>query len=210
MAPITIWGRASSSNVMKVLWLCAELGLPYERIDAGGEFGRTHEPDYLAMNPNALVPTLVEADGFTLWESNAILRYLAATQAPGNRIYPTDSRLRADAERWMDWQLASLNTQMTPLFIGLVRTPEAKRDAPAIAAAHDRAEALWTMVDARLAGRAFMTGEALSVADIALGPYVHRWFALPIARREMPALAAWYARLLQHEGYRQHCAGPLA
>ncbi|MBR0667121.1 glutathione S-transferase [Roseomonas hellenica] len=210
MAPITIWGRASSSNVMKLLWLCEELALPYERIDAGGEFGRTRDPGYLAMNPNALVPTLVEADGFSLWESNAILRYLAATRAPGTAFHPADPRARADAERWMDWQLASLNAPMTPLFIGLVRTPSEKRDAATIAAARDRTEALWAIVDARLTDRSFMTGEALTLADIALGVYVHRWFALPIARREMPALAAWYARLLQREGFREHCAGTLA
>ncbi|MBR0645742.1 glutathione S-transferase family protein [Plastoroseomonas hellenica] len=210
MAPITIWGRASSSNVMKLLWLCEELALPYERIDAGGEFGRTRDPGYLAMNPNALVPTLVEADGFSLWESNAILRYLAATRAPGTAFHPADPRARADAERWMDWQLASLNAPMTPLFIGLVRTPSEKRDAATIAAARDRTEALWAIVDARLTDRSFMTGEALTLADIALGVYVHRWFALPIARREMPALAAWYARLLQRKGFREHCAGTLA
>lgn len=210
MAPITIWGRASSSNVMKVLWLCEELGLPYERIDAGGEFGRTREPGYLAMNPNALVPTLVEADGFSLWESNAILRYLSATRAPGTALHPADPRARADAERWMDWQLASLNPPMTTIFLGLVRTPAEKRDTAAIGAARDRAEALWAMVEARLAGRAFVTGEALTLADIALGVYAHRWLALPIARRDMPALSAWYARLLQRKGYREHCAGPLA
>lgn len=210
MAPITIWGRASSSNVMKLLWLCEELALPYERIDAGGEFGRTREPGYLAMNPNALVPTLVEADGFSLWESNAILRYLSATRAPGTAFHPADPRARADAERWMDWQLASLNPPMTAIFLGLVRTPAEKRDTAAIGAARDRAEALWAMVEAQLAGRAFVTGEALTLADIALGVYAHRWLALPIARRDMPALSAWYARLLQRKGFREHCAGPLA
>jgi glutathione S-transferase len=209
MAPITIWGRASSSNVMKVLWLCRELALPYDRIDAGGEFGRTRDPDYLAMNPNALVPTLVEPDGFSLWESNAILRYLAATRAPGSAFHPDDPKARADAERWMDWQLASLNPPMTTIFLGLVRTPAEKRDAAAIGAARDRAETLWAIVDARLTDRRFLAGAALTLADVALGVYAHRWFALPIARRELPALAAWYARLLQREGFREHCAGPL-
>jgi glutathione S-transferase len=210
MAPITIWGRTSSSNVMKLLWLADELALPHERIDAGGEFGRTREPAYLAMNPNALVPTLAEADGFSLWESNAILRYLCNTRAPGHAIYPTAPRARADVERWMDWQLTSLNAPMATLFLGLVRTPEAKRDAAAIGAVRDRAEALWAMVDARLQGSDFAAGAALTLADVALGPYAHRWLALPIARRPMPALSAWYARLLERPGYRAHCAGPLA
>ncbi|HEY4251256.1 MAG TPA: glutathione S-transferase [Roseomonas sp.] len=210
MAPITIWGRTSSSNVMKVLWLCEELGLPYERIDAGGEFGRTRDPGYLAMNPNALVPTLVEADGYSLWESNAILRYLANTRAPGHPIYPAAPRARADVERWMDWQLSSLNAPMTAIFLGLVRTPPERRDAAALEAARGRAEALWAMVDAQLAGRGFVTGDSLSLADIVLGMYAHRWFALPIERGPLPALAAWYARLGDRRGFAAHCTGPLA
>ncbi len=111
---LKIWGRSSSSNVMKVLWLCEELGLPFERIDAGGAFGRTKEPDYLAKNPNALVPTLEEEDGFVLWESNSILRYLCNTRPGGAALYPQAPRERADVERWMDWQLSAVNAPMTP------------------------------------------------------------------------------------------------
>src|SRR5687768_9505348 len=110
---LRIWGRANSSNVMKVLWLCDELGIAYERIDAGGAFGRTNEPDYLAKNPNALVPTIEEPDGFVLWESNAILRYLARSRAPGNPIYPSEPRVAADCDRWMDWQVSAINPPMT-------------------------------------------------------------------------------------------------
>jgi glutathione S-transferase len=206
---LRIWGRANSSNVMKLLWLCDELSIPYERIDAGGAFGRTREPDYLAKNPNALVPTIEEEDGFTLWESNAILRYLVRTRAPGNRIHPDDPRAAAECDRWMDWQATALNRPMTTIFFTWVRIPEPERNYKAAEAARAEAEALWAMLDARLAGRPFICGDALTTADIALGPYVHRWFALPIARAEMPALRGWYDRLLARPAYAKHCAGKM-
>lgn len=207
---LRIWGRANSSNVMKVLWLCEELAIPHERIDVGGAFGRTKEPDYLAKNPNALIPTIEEPDGYTLWESNSILRYLARTRAPGHAIYPADPRLAADADRWMDWQLSALNRPMTVIFWTFVRTPEAERDLAAAEKARAEAETLWRMVDRQLQGRDFLIGPQLSVADIALGVYVHRWFALPIARAELPALRGWYGRLLQRPAFAKHCAGPLS
>ncbi|WP_270938591.1 glutathione S-transferase family protein [Falsiroseomonas oryzae] len=205
---LRIWGRASSSNVMKVLWLCEELGVPFERIDAGGAFGRTKDPDYLAKNPNALVPTIEEPDGYTLWESNSICRYLARTRG-GGAFLPADPRAAADAERWMDWQLASLNAPMTTIFFTWVRIPEPERDYAAAGKARDAAERLWAMVEAQLAGKDFVCGAQPTLADIALGPYVHRWFALPIDRKPMPALAAWYERLKQRPGYATHCAGAL-
>lgn len=206
---LRIWGRANSSNVMKVVWLCEELGLPFERIDAGGAFGKTREADYLALNPNALVPTIVEPDGFALWESNAILRYLARSRAPGNPIYPADLRLAADCDRWMDWQLTAVNRPMTTVFFTYIRIPEADRDWPAAHKARAESETLWAMLDRHLAGRPFITGDDFTLADIALGIYVHRWFALPIERAEMPALRAWYERLLLRPGCVKHASGDL-
>lgn len=207
---LRIWGRANSSNVMKLLWLCEELGLPFERIDAGGAFGKTKEPAYVAMNPNALVPTIVEPNGFALWESNAIMRYLARSRAPDNPIYSTDLRLAADCDRWMDWQLASLNRPMTTVFFTYVRIPEAKRDWDATHKARAEAETLWGMVDRHLGSRPFITGDDFTLADIALGIYAHRWFVLPIERAEMPALRAWYDRLLRRPGFTQYGSGPLS
>jgi glutathione S-transferase len=203
-----IWGRASSSNVMKVLWLCEELGLPFERIDAGGAFGRTKEPFYLAMNPNGVVPTLEEENGFTLWESNVICRYLVNSRAPGNPLYPTEPRGRADAERWMDWQQTALNPPMVTLFFTHIRLKPEERDM----AAHDKALAsagqLWAMVERQLGDKPFLNG-GLTLADICVGVWVHRWFGLPLARPELPALAAYYARLKQRPGYAKHVALPL-
>ncbi len=206
---LRIWGRASSSNVMKVLWLCEELSIPFERIDAGGAFGRTKEPDYLAKNPNALVPVIEEPDGFCLFESNAILRYLVRARAPGHALYPAGPREAADIDRWMDWQLSALNAPMTTIFFTWVRIPEPERDYAAAGKARDASERLWRMVEARLAGQDFICGDALTLADIAVGIYVHRWFALPIERPELPGLAAWYARLKQRPGYATHVAVPM-
>lgn len=207
---LRIWGRTNSSNVMKVLWLCDELGLPFERIDAGGAFGKTKEPAYLSMNPNGLVPTIEEEDGFTLWESNSILRYLCATRAPENPLYPSAARARADVERWMDWQISALNAPMTKVFFTYVRIPEPERDWPGTEKARNDAERLWRMLEARLSGQPFVCGEALTLADIALGIYVHRWFALPIERADLPGLRAWYDRLLARPGYTTHVAQPLS
>ncbi|ONG53219.1 hypothetical protein BKE38_12865 [Pseudoroseomonas deserti] len=195
-----LWGRPNSSNVMKVMWLCTELGLAHERRDAGGAFGLTQEPAFRAMNPNSLVPVWQEDDGWALWESNAILRHLAATRPGGEALYPGDARARADIERWMDWQLAHLSAPMTTIFFTHVRIPEAERDWPATEAARVKAAALWTMVDRQLEGRDFLTG-GFSLADMALGIFAHRWFALPIERPDLPNLRAWYDRLRQRPGY---------
>src|SRR5487761_2692010 len=129
-----VWGRATSSNVMKVLWGLGELGLPFERIDVGGSFGKTDTPDYLGMNPTGLVPTLQE-DDFTLWESNVICRYLCDQYAPASPLWPTEPKIRANIDRWMDAQQTVLNRPMSQVFWGLVRTPADKRDMTAIAGA---------------------------------------------------------------------------
>jgi len=207
--PITLWGRASSVNVQKVLWLLDELALPFQRVEAGGAFGRTKDADYAAMNPNATVPTLVMPHGFTLWESNSILRYLCRTQPGGNVFYPEAPEARADVERWMDWTLASLNEPMRVIFWTFVRTPEAERDLPGAARARDNAERLWRIVEAQLAGRDYIAG-TLSTADMAMGGFLHRWFQLPVARPDLPNLAAWYARLCARQAYRAHVAVPLS
>jgi glutathione S-transferase len=210
-AMLTIWGRTSSSNVMKLLWLCEELAIPHERREAGGSFGVTREPFFLALNPNAKVPTIEDGEGFALWESNTICRYLANSRAPAHPIYPAAAPARALVERWMDWQLSALGGPMTTIFFTHVRTPAAERDLPAAARAQAEAEALWRIVEAQLGTNPYLCGNALTLADIALGPYLHRWFALPIVRPDLPALAAWYARLgADHAGFRTHVAVPLS
>ncbi len=148
---IKIWGRNTSVNVQKVMWTVGELDLPHERIDIGGPFGKNNEPAYLAMNPNGLVPTLQE-DGFLLWESNSIVRYLAAKYGAG-KLEPSDLRARAHANSWMDWQLTVAHPPLTPVFWGLVRTPPEKRDHAAIEAGKAKTIAVMKILDAQLAHR---------------------------------------------------------
>src|SRR5580693_9451865 len=158
-AMIKIWGRNTSVNVQKVMWAVGELELPHERIDVGGAFGKNKEPAYLAMNPNGLVPTLEEEDGFLLWESNSVIRYLAAKHR-ADILEPTDLKVRALASQWMDWQLTVLGPAITPVFWGLVRTPPEKRDMAAIEAGKKNTTAAMVMVDAQLAKTAYLAGAA--------------------------------------------------
>jgi glutathione S-transferase len=207
---LRLWGRSTSSNVMKILWLLEELGAAYERIDVGGKFGGLDTPQYRAMNPNSLVPVLVDGD-FTLWESHAILRYLAETQPNGTRFWPDQPRPRALVNQWLDWTNTVLTAPQSIVFIALVRTPAAQRDMPALAAATDRAAQAWALLDRQLAHTPFVAGESLTLADIALGVSVHRWFVMPVdPRPETPHLHAWYQRLLERPAYQTHVAQPLA
>ena len=202
-------GRANSSNVMKVIWLLEELGLPYQREDVGGAFGGTDTVEYRAMNPNGIVPTLVE-DGFVLWESNAILRYLAAGHAAGTPMWPESLQARAGIDRWMDWQQTVLGAPMTVVFWGLVRTAPDKRDMAAIHAAAAKLGGIYGILDAVLARHAHVAGDALTPADVAIGVHAHRWFSFEgIERRELPALRAWYDRLLARPAFKAHVAQPM-
>jgi glutathione S-transferase len=205
MSTLKIWGRANSVNVQKVLWTCDELGLAYERTDAGGVFGVVDTPEYRKLNPNGRVPTLVDGD-FVLWESNAIIRYLAL-KAGDTAIYPQDIRERARIERWLDWSLASLQPAERAMFWGLVRTPPEKRNMADIEASRDASAACWTILDRHLEGRAFVEAGCFTLADVVLGAYAHRWYAVPdIERPEFPNLAAWYERLKQRSACAKHVA----
>jgi glutathione S-transferase len=206
---IRVWGRINSSNVMKVLWLLGELGVTYERIDAGGSFGRTNTPAYRAMNPLGLVPTL-EDDAFTLFESNAILRYLCNSQTCGAAFYATEPRARGIVDAWLDLQQTALTQPQAAVFLGLIRTAPEHRDHAAISAAVTQAGAVWNLLESRLARQPYIAGDQLSIADIAFGVHAHRWFVMPIARPDSPCLHDWYHRLLQRPAYATHVAQPLS
>jgi glutathione S-transferase len=204
---LTIWGRANSLNVQKVLWCCEEIGIAYQRIDAGGAFGVVDTPDYRKLNPNGRVPT-IEDDGFVLWESHAISRYLAAKHSSG-KLWPGDPRVRALADQWMDWSGTAFGPAFTPVFLGLVRTPADKRDPAAIDAALRHSAVLLAIVDRHLERRAFLTGDDFTVADIALGCGVWRWMQLAPERPAMPALERWFEALTQRPAYRKVVMHPL-
>lgn len=189
---LQIWGRLNSVNVKKALWAMEELGLAYQRIDAGMQFGVNKSPEYLKMNPNGLVPT-IDDDGFVLWESHAIVRYLAAKHGAGT-LWPTDPKVRADADRWMDWAFTFL-AAFRPVFWGLVRTPVEKRDMTAIEEGRKKCAELLAIPDRALDGRSFLAGEAFTMGDIPLGCHVQLWMRLPIERPAHPHLSAWFNRL---------------
>jgi glutathione S-transferase len=202
-----IWGRTNSINVQKVLWCCAELGLEYERVDAGLAFGVNDTPEYKAMNPNGLVPTIDEA-GFILWESHAIVRYLARKHGTGT-LWPNDARATADADRWMEWYSTTLWLNLRPIFHNLVRTPPEKRNLGEVEEARKRLAANFGILDKHLAGRDYLAGQSFTVADIPMGVASYRWFNLPLERPAMANVERWYQRLCARSAFKQHCMLPL-
>jgi len=207
---LKIWGRASSSNVQKVLWGCVEMNIPFERIDAGLHFGRTKDPDYLALNPNALVPTIEDGKA-VVWESNTILRYLVATRGFEEPLHPKDPVERSHVERWMDWQIAHLTAPLAVLLFGYYRTPPERRDAAALEGAHKRCVDLWRIAEGHLRdGRPYFAGKQLTLADIGIGIWIYRWYNFPIERPETPHLKAWYDRLATRPGYKTHVMLPIS
>lgn len=198
---LRILGRLSSVNVQKVVWCADELGLEYERVDVGGKFGGNDAPEYLAKNPNGLVPT-IEEDDFVLYESNAIVRYLAARHGTGE-FWPQDLRARAGVDRWMEWQSANYTPAMWTAFWHLIRLPAEKRDAAGIEASRVKSEKLSGILDAQLATRRFVAGDTFTAADIVVGCAAHRWLNLPVARESRPNLERWYAQMKARPGSRQ-------
>lgn len=200
---LIIWGRLNSHNVKKVAWVADEAGIAYERRDIGGEFGYTDE--YLAMNPNRLVPT-IDDHGFILWESNAILRYIASQYA--GELWPTDLQVRASADRWMDWQFGYAKAQFDA-FYNLIRRAPADRDMAAVAASAERAGDMMAILDSALAHQPWLSGDDFGIGDIPMGVYAHSWFTLDIDRPDRPHVAAWYERLKARPGYAANVMIPL-
>jgi glutathione S-transferase len=200
---LKVWGRKTSINVQKVMWAVGELELPHQRIDAGGQFGGLDSPEYVRMNPNRLVPT-IDDNGFVLWESSAIVRHLAQKYGRGT-LSPNDEQSYARADAWMEWSLSTLyHDIITTCFLQLVRTPAAERNRSLLDAAARRAGDKLGLLDRALAGRSYILGERVTVADIPVGTLMYRYFGLPIPRPALPNVEAWYKRLAQRPAYRTH------
>ena len=199
---LRIWGREDSLSVQKVMWCVRELEIPFEHINAGRQYGIIDEPWYLKMNPNGTIPT-IDDDGFALWESNAIVKYLCAKHSSGN-MSPTDLYEYADADRWISWQGTTLWPPMRQILLNLVRVPEGKRDHKRLAELVETVTKCWTVLNSRLEGRDYIMGERFTMADIAFGPHVYRWFSYPVDRPDLPHLRAWYDRLCTREHYNPH------
>ncbi|WP_145523169.1 glutathione S-transferase family protein [Yersinia rohdei] len=198
---LRVWGRNNSTNVKKVLWCLEELGLSYERIDVGGQFGKLNDPQYRALNPNGLIPCLQDED-FILWESNTIVRYLAA-QYGDNSLYLPDARQRASAEKWMDWATSSVVDPFKTVFIGLVRTAPERQNKEKIAQGIEQLNQLMTIADEALIQQDYLSGEHFGIGDIPLGCLAYAWFNLPIERPELPHLQRWYQRLTTRAAFQK-------
>jgi len=207
MHMLKIWGRNNSVNVQKVLWTCAEMDLPYERIDAGGEFGEVNTQQYRALNPNGLVPT-VEDSGFVLWESNAIVRYLCAKHSAG-RLWPENLNVRAEADKWMDWHNSTVWPALRPLFWGLIRTPMDQRDEKLLEASRAGTAEILSYLDDHLKNHTYVAGDSLTMGDIPVGCGVWRWFALEIERPALPNLQRWFDLMRQRPAYQGTVMLPL-
>ncbi|HXQ83458.1 MAG TPA: glutathione S-transferase family protein [Xanthobacteraceae bacterium] len=202
---IKIWGRKTSSNVQKAMWAIGEIGLPHERIDIAGPFGKNREPAYLAMNPNGLVPTLEEEDGFLLWESNTIVRYLAA-KYKATVLEPADLRTRALASKWMDWQLTVAGPAIFECFWGLIRTPPEKRNDAAIEESKKKTTAAMTILDGQLAKTRYLAGDGFSYGDIPVGIIAYRFRQLVPERPALPNFERWYGEISSRQAFKDHVA----
>jgi glutathione S-transferase len=199
---LTVLGRNTSSNVQKVMWLLAEVGAVCTRVDMGGAYGGNREEAYLKKNPNGVVPTLLHGDT-VVWESNTILRYLANFFSDSS-LYPTEPIARAQVERWMDWQLSTFGPVNTLLYQSIIRTPEPLRQPEAIEKHRLRNAELVTILDGVLSRQKFVAGNEFTLADIAIGPLVHRWFNLPVSRPESEYVRYWYDGLSERAPFVEH------
>jgi glutathione S-transferase len=204
---LKIWGRNNSINVQKVLWTCAETDIPFERIDAGMQYGVNNTPEYKAMNPNGLVP-LIDDDGFLLWESHAIVRYLSRKHGMGT-LCPSDPQNAADADRWMEWYSTTLWNHMKPIFWILIRTPPEKRNLAEVEENRVKLASYLAMADAQLGRTAYLAGSQFTMGDIPLAVLCHRWYNVPIERPALPNLKRWFDTVSARPGFQRHCAAAL-
>jgi glutathione S-transferase len=198
---LKIWGRTNSTNVKKALWAAEEVGVPYENIPAGGAYGIVSDPYYRAMNPNGLVPTLEDND-LVLWESNTIVRYLAA-QYGRSTLYVDDAATRAKSERWMDWATSTLAGPFRDLFWNQVRVSAEERDDAAMEKGLHACSKLFAIVDTTLASQPYLSGSKFGIGDIPVGCFAYAWFEMAIERPDHPHLESWYERLKSRPAYQK-------
>jgi glutathione S-transferase len=201
---LTVWGRKTSSNVQALMWCIGELGLAYQRHEIGHIHGGNDTPEFLAMNPNGTVPVLRDGDNAPLWETGAILRYLAARYG-SDSFWPADAARRADMDKWAEWAKINITLGFTgPVFWRVVRTAPGRRDPVAIAAALERLEPLLAMAEAQLTRHAFLAGDTLTLADIQFGHVLYRYFDIDIARPALPGIERYYADLTLRPAFAEH------
>lgn len=201
---LTVWGRKTSSNVQALMWCIGELGLDYERYDVGHRYGGNDTPEFLAMNPNGTVPVLQDGIGEPIWETGAILRYLAARYG-AEGFWPSDPASRAPVDQWAEWAKINVTLSFTgPVFWRVVRTAPSKRDPVAIDAALAKLDDLLAIAEAQLGRHAFLAGAAFTTADIQFGHVLYRYFDIDIARPAWPNIERYYHALTQRAAFREH------
>lgn len=197
---LRIWGRKNSINVQKAMWAMLETGVKHERIDAGGTFGGLNTPEYLARNPNGLVPT-IDDDGVVVWESQAIVRYIAAKYGAGS-LWPKDPAARAQADQWMEWNSSNLQPALMGVFMNVWRTPEFRRNPQLIRNLVTRCGQVMLFLDKQLESRPYLAGDKFTMGDIPCGAMLYRYFELDIERPNLPNVSAWYSRLQERSAFR--------
>jgi glutathione S-transferase len=200
---LTVWGRRDSSNVQAVMWLIGELGLAHERHDVGHRFGGLDAPDFAALNPSRLIPVLRDGEGEPIWESAAILRYLAASYARDG-FWPADPAARAQIDKWAEWGKVNFAAAFSPVFWALVRTPPSRQDLAAVARAMTAVADWLAIAEAQLSRNAHLAGEAFTLADVPFGTLLYRYYSLEIERPELPALRRYFDALQARPAYREH------
>jgi glutathione S-transferase len=205
---LKVWGRRSAFNVQKAMWLIGELGLAHQHIDVGGAFGGLDDPAFLAMNPHGRIP-VIDHDGLVVWESHAIIRYLAARYGAGTLWLP-DAAARSLADRWMDWSATTLQRDFMDLFWGYYRTPDDRRDWPRLRNLIGGCAQHYGLLDRHLAQQPYLAGDRFTMADIPAGTTLYRYFGLNLDRAPLPNVDAWYRRLTTRPAYREHVMVPFA
>jgi glutathione S-transferase len=203
---LKVFGRRSSFNVQKVMWLVDELGIEHQHIPVGGDHGGLDTPEFLAMNPSGLIP-VIDDGGTVVFESHAILRYLAARHGAG-RLWSDDPAERARSDQWMEWARGFQQDFLDGVFWGSYRTPEALRDGPAIERSIVRSGEWLGVLDDVLEGHEFLLGDEFTLADIPAGALLYRYFELDIPRPSLLNVEAWYGRLKARPAYQRRVMIP--
>lgn len=209
MNNLHLWGRLNSINVQKVLWLCEDLKIPFDRTDAGMQYGVNKTEAYLQMNPNGLVP-VINDNGLVLWESHAILRYLAKKYDATDILYPKSALQSAKVDQWLEWYNTTAWPVMRPLFWGWIRTKPEDRNKVELEKIRVQMSAALKIFDDQLKSTKWVTGDHFTIADLTLALIAFRWFNLPIEREEYQHLSRWFKQVEQRPGYIKYSSAPLS